>query len=1368
MRGKEVACLLDTGSMVSTITETFFFEHFQSDESMKSCNWLQLRGANGYDIPYVGYLELDITLMGKTLPKMGILVVRNPVDPFTSQQKQAVPGLLGMNIIQSCYKELFDTQMLLQQPHPRGENKLWQQAFSTCQSIEKLQSKGYLGRARVQGSAVFIPKGSIKFLPIVCPSAANLSLQSVLLEPPSEDTSLPVGILISKALLSVNKGMVEIPVTNVSSQDLWLRPYIVLGELHLVQVMSMGCAVSIVEGGNGGQVAVIQSAEAQANPTLDLSSMSWPTLSVEQEQQGKELLRKYSGVFSQGEGDLGCTTLVEHRIHLTDDVPVRQRYRRLPPTQYEQVRAHIQQLVDAGIARPSSSPYSSPIVIVQKKGGDIRLCVDYRLLNAKTRKDAYPLPRIDESLDALTGAQWFSTLDLVSGYNQVAVAEVDKAKTAFCTPFGLFEFNRMPFGLCNSPSTFQRLMERIFGDQSFQSLLLYLDDIIIFSTSFEQHLKRLELVLSRLQNNHLKLKMAKCHFFQTEVKYLGYVVSASGVATDPDKVKAVAEWKRPTTTKEVRSFLGFASYYRRFVQGFAKIAAPLHQVVAQVEAGQSRARGRTNTLGQAWTPECEQNFQLLKDCLTSAPVLAYADFTKPFVLQIDASHAGLGAVLAQEQGGQRKPIAFASRGLRPTEKNMSNYSSRKLEFLALKWAVTSKFKEYLLGAKFTVFTDDNPLSYLQTAKLGATEHRWASELAMFDFEIKYRPGSANTNVDALSRLPAPVSINAVALGLPVPPLPQDTSGWDSSISCQETNAFPIRPKTNLLALQMEDPVIGPFSRIWKEGTVPPRAVRAALPPGTQKLFHQWPRIRCQDGVLYRSVRLPGDSKETLQLLLPQSLKQEVLRALHDDHGHQGIERTGSLVRERCFWPGMSGEIEKYCQECGRCIVAKAVRPQARTFPGNLLAFRPLDVVAIDFTTLEMSTDGREYVLIATDVFSKFSQAYPARDQRASTVAKILTEGWFFRYGVPRRLHSDQGRSFEGDLIKQLCRLYDITKSRTTPYHPEGNGQCERFNRTLHDLLRSLPPDQKRKWPQALPKVLFAYNTTQHASTGHSPFELMFGQKVHLPVDFLLGKADEDLNEGNAHDWMQRHQESLKAMYTHAQDQLTLAAERRNRQVTPGGDPPLAPGTLVLRRNHPLGRHKIHDFWDSTVYRVQEALDPEGRVYRICPVEGVGLEKNIHRTELRVIPTNARSDPKPLCTPDNMGPCHSSAEESEEEDRNILLLEPSVSPARFLRQADIQTDPSSPSSRLPEIGHQFDGGTVEYRTPNQSQEVGENHTSPTSKGQLDAEQDSSSSPDPIPRRSTRMTRGQHSNPHHLPRPTFGQANAGESRSWPPLP
>lgn len=1305
-------------------------------------------------------------MWGKSFPSMGILVVRDPVDPITRQHKQVVPGLLGMNIIQGCYRELFeDTKLVFDQPSRERDGKVWRQVFTTCQSIEALQSKGYLGKARVQGSAVCIPTGSLKLIPLVCPSAASLSLQSVLLEPPIGGTQWPMGLLISKALLAVNKGVLEVPVTNVSSQDVWLQPRTVLGYLHVVQVMSVGCSVNIVDGDSGGQVVIVQSAEVHTTPSVDCSNLSWPTLSAEQEQRAKVLLQKHSNVFSQGEGDVGCTTLVEHKIHLTDDVPVRQRYRRLPPSQYEQVKTHIQQLLEAGIVRSSSSPYSSPIVVVQKKGGDMRLCVDYRLLNAKTRKDAYPLPRIEESLDALTGAKWFSTLDLASGYNQVPVAEVDKDKTAFCTPFGLFEFNRMPFGLCNAPSTFQRLMERIFRDQSLQSLLLYLDDIIIFSTSFEEHLTRLELVLSRLQDNNLKLKLSKCHFFQREVKYLGHVVSAAGVATDPDKVRAVKEWKQPATTKEVRSFLGFASYYRRFVEGFARIAAPLHQLVARLEAGRVKSKGRASWLGDNWNPECQQSFQSLKERLICAPVLAYADFTKPLILEIDASQGGLGAVLAQEQNGHRKPIAFASRGLRPTERNMSNYSSRKLELLALKWAITSKFREYLLGAKFVVFTDNNPLSYLQTAKLGATEHRWASELVMFNFEIRYRPGSANKNVDALSRLPDPVSID-VAPGLTIPPPLLPSNEPSTRVCCQETTVLPIRPRVDLQALQMADPDIGPFSRLWKQGSLPAKSERVLLPSGTQKLLKEWSRIRCWEGVLYRSIRLPGESREVFQLLLPQCLKQEVLTGLHDDHGHQGIERTTRLVRERCFWPGMSQEIERYCQECGRCVVAKAVRPKVRAFPGNLMAARPLDVVAIDFTVLEKSTDGRENVLIVTDVFSKFTQAYPARDQKASTVARLLTEGWFYRYGVPKRLHSDQGRNFEGDLLKQLCQLYHIEKSRTTPYHPEGNGQCERFNRTLHDLLGSLPPHQKCKWPQALPQILFAYNTTQHASTGYSPFELMFGQKVRLPVDFLLGHAEEEMQPVHTHEWVEQHQDNLRVIYAHARDQVTFAVARRNQQVAPSVSQPLAPGTLVHRRNHPLGRHKIQDFWDPVVYKVQRVLDPDGRVYNICSLEGAGSERNVNRAELRVIPTGVHAGFSSTTRPtsvrgslQNGDDILSGAHSVEEREEDGVMLVELVGGGEG--GGSIPVVGGLPTSCPPNMGTIVTGRTAAHV---------QGDAGTVTPGEIVGSPPPPLSSDMVVRRSARATAGQHSNPFHLPRAAWveeSQTNSVEGRPISPI-
>ena len=342
-------------------------------------------------------------------------------------------------------------------------------------------------------------------------------------------------------MVRVLKGTAYVPVVNVGLTEVLLYPRATLGSISSVEVVSLPAGVAEIRPITATMSSQVASSAAQDRiDAIDLSALS------EQEQtEARSLLHRYSTVFSAHEGDLGCTNLISHDIPLLDEVPVRQRHRRIPPSDYEGVKAHINQLLDSQVVRESCSPYASPIVLAKKKDGSLRMCVDYRLLNAKTRKDSFPLPRIEESLDALAGAQWFSTMDLASGYNQVPVSEADIPKTAFCTPFGLFEWNRMPFGLCNAPGTFQRLMQRMFGDQQCQSLLLYLDDIVVFSSSVTQHLQRLEVVLQRLHKEGLKAKLEKCAFFRQQVSYLGHVISNKGVATDPAKIEAVAKWPLP-------------------------------------------------------------------------------------------------------------------------------------------------------------------------------------------------------------------------------------------------------------------------------------------------------------------------------------------------------------------------------------------------------------------------------------------------------------------------------------------------------------------------------------------------------------------------------------------------------------------------------------------------------------------------------------------------------------------------------------------------------------------------------------------------------------------------------------------------------
>uniref|UniRef100_A0A8C5LZN7 ribonuclease H n=1 Tax=Leptobrachium leishanense TaxID=445787 RepID=A0A8C5LZN7_9ANUR len=471
---------------------------------------------------------------------------------------------------------------------------------------------------------------------------------------------------------------------------------------------------------------------------------------------------KWKELFSKDEFDVGLAKSTEHRIRLQEDKPFRERSRRVPLGDLDDLREQLNELQRTKVIQESRSPYASPIVLVRKKNGSVRLCIDYRTLNRRTIPDQYATPRIEDALQCLSGAKWFSVLDLRSGYHQIPMHPEDKEKTAFICPLGFFEFNRMPQGLTGAPATFQRLMEKTVGDMNLIEVLVYLDDIIVFGKTLEEHEQRLEKVLKRLHEEGLKLSLQKCQFCLPSVTYLGHVVSAEGVSTDPRKLEAVASWPRPRNVTELRSFLGFCSYYRRFVGGFAKIAQPLNKLlqkettkegckVSDKNPSAPGPRKARESIQGEWTSQCEGAFVKLKESLTRAPVLAYADPHKPYELHVDASREGLGGVLYQEYGGLLRPVAYVSRSLTPSEKN---YPTHKLEFLALKWAVVDKLKDYLYGAEFVIKTDNNPLTYiLTTAKLDATGHRWLAALSGFQFSLKYRPGVNNRDADALSRRP---------------------------------------------------------------------------------------------------------------------------------------------------------------------------------------------------------------------------------------------------------------------------------------------------------------------------------------------------------------------------------------------------------------------------------------------------------------------------------------------------------------------------------------------------------------------------------------------------------------------------------------
>ena len=786
-------------------------------------------------------------------------------------------------------------------------------------------------------------------------------------------------------------------------------------------------------------------------------------------------------MLSISDDDLGRTTIIQHQIDVGTAVPVRQPPRRLPFHQRELVQQHVDKMLKNGIIEPSTGPWSSPIVMVKKRDGSMRFCIDFRKVNDLTKKDAHPLPRIDDTLDTLGEAQWFSTLDLASGYWQVEMDPADREKTAFATPDGLYQFRVMPFGLCNAPGTFQRLMERVLRGLHWRTCLVYLDDIIIFSKTIQDHLLRLAEVFTRLRNAGLKLKPSKCHLLRKSVHYLGHVVSNRGVETDPAKIKCIAEWPTPSNAKELRQFLGLASYYRRFVRGFATIASPLHRLSEKNKAW-------------TWTDECDQAFNSLKHRLGSAPVLRLPNFSHDFILDVDASGHGLGAVLSQDIGGHEQVVAYASRALTKAEKR---YCATRRELLALIWGARH-FRPYLFGRPFIARTDHNSLKWLRNFREPEGQvARWLEILAEYDFKVVHRPGPQHTNADALSRVPCRQCDYRADF--------EEEDGDVPEVSTISPSSwFPSRDVEELKSSQNADSALRQMITWLSKKSMP-----SHLPRGSstqlQSLWTQRHYLVLQDGILYRRWEdIPGKGlNKKFQLVLPQHLVAETLTQLHNSAtaGHLGVKKTLEKVRSRFYWVGQRRDVDEWCKACLLCAARKS-EPRRRKAPLQMgQATAPLQRVAMDILgPLSVTERGNKYILVIGDYFTKWKEAYPMKNMEAVTVANILVQEFISRFGIPKHLHTDQGRNFESGLMKEICSLLDIKKTRTTPYHPQSDGMIERFNRTLLDMLSTAVKNDHRNWDVQLPLLMLAYRTSVQETTGATPFSLMFGRPAQLPID----------------------------------------------------------------------------------------------------------------------------------------------------------------------------------------------------------------------------------------------------------------------------
>ena len=1099
INGIKSNALCDTGATVSCISKQFFEKAFSAQKpNINPCQIKSIIGVGGTHHPVLGAVQVDV--------KFGTLALAYSFYVIEDLHHSVI---LGHDFMEAHHVKL----------DIRGKKMTIQDNIKVC------SLRTNTGYARTIKPATLPANSEIDIQVKIARVTTN---DEVLLEPLSKLTN--INIMGAKCLVKVNKGRSVMRLVNPTDKDIHLRGNRVLAVVSQVDQAKI-FTLNECKSDTPQSTEPNKSKMTQPKFTFNLDNAD---LNEKEKEKLLSLLNKNSDIFSEGLHDLGKTHLATHHIDTGDAQPVKLPPYKQTPEMRRVTQKHVEDLKRNDMIRESNSNWHSPVVLVKKANSDeYRFAVDYRKLNKVSKSQAYPIPRLSDIFDAIgeANAHYFSSLDLGKAFWQVPLSEESKERAAFITYDGIFEFQTMPFGLQGAPATFQHLMMKVLRGISWKYVLCYVDDVIIFSATLDEHLHHLEEVFSRLRNAGLKLSPDKCFFAQKKLHYLGHVISKAGIETDPKKIEKIVNLQAPKDQKGVKSLLGLTNYYKKFIAGYSKICSPLFNLLK-----------KGNPF--IWSKECEEALTTLKHAMTTSPVLAFPNMNREFTLTCDASRSGLGFILGQvDENNKERVIEFGGRALHKSEKN---YSVSELECLAIVEGVKT-YKSYLsTGIPFTIITDHKALTCLNslTNSQNGRLARWALFLQGFRYKVVYRKGEEN-NADALSRLTKEASeikdseqietqVNMYSIekqsnkeSNPQPsqskadngPLSKENHNWleltldfeqkenINSLDTKQNDINETTDKSNTLEIISQQQECSDFKHIYKYFT------QNELPEDEKlkrTVFFEKQDYDILDGILMhkyrpRSRKKPVDETFIFQTALPKKQRLKVMQEFHDNNGHFGFKKTYAAIQTKYYWPKMFQDISDFVKSCDRCQRAKRDAHPSTTPLNPLPVAKVFERLHIDLIgPLPKTTAGHEHILVCVDSFSRWVEAFPLHDQTAPSIARVLHDEIFCRYGAPISIVSDRGRNFLSKLCNAVCEIYRVARHKTASYNPRANGCVERQNATIAQTIRMYVNKDQTNWHLLLPTVLMSIRSSPNTETsGYSPFKMLFGDEMRLPFDTTL-------------------------------------------------------------------------------------------------------------------------------------------------------------------------------------------------------------------------------------------------------------------------